>query len=339
MNNKNNRHGAYGDDKLSSYREFRAQTKKKRRRRTFQRFMLILLIAVLLGGTAFLAVRLTGLLEPSQEESSSVASGDSASQTADSSGDTQAQLPYTEGSVERTINVFDPITPDRRMYALPENGQVDLSYFDDATFVGDSITTGWHSYRTMTNLPNAHVVAEIGARPPVDGVLWRRGNTTETYDPMQAIADTVPKKVYIMFGTNTLVSQGDYVEDKLIEDYGKFIDDLGARIPGCEIYIQSILIPTAEATAEKPGLSPERINRVNDRLAVLAFEKGCHYLDLQSFLCKQGVLNWDIAQPDGIHIKPEAYNAWLDYLSKHTAYNATSTYIGGSPVPQTEEAQ
>ena len=325
---------------MSSYREFRAQTKRKRRRRNLQRCVLILLIAVLLGGTAFLAVRLTGLLEPSQTTSDSTSAEDSSTQSTGSqtqSGDGQ-QLPYAAGSVERTINVFEPITPDRRLYALPENGQVDLSYFDDATFVGDSITTGWDSYRTMTKLPNAKVVAEIGARPPVDGMLWKDPDTKQMYDPMQAIADTVPKKVYIMFGTNTLVGEGDYVEDKLIEDYGRFIDDLGTRIPGCEIYIQSILIPTAEATAEKPGLNPERINRVNDRLAVLAFEKGCHYLDLQSFLCKNGVLNWDIAQPDGIHIKPEAYDAWLDYLSKHTAYNAAATYVGGSPVPaQTTE--
>ena len=94
---------------------------------------------------------------------------------------------------------------------------------------------------------------------------------------MQAIADTVPKKVYVMFGTNMLVNQSEATEDKLISDYSAFIDDLGVRVPGCEVYIQSILIPTAAGTASRPGLNPERINRVNDRLAALAFEKGCHY--------------------------------------------------------------
>ena len=43
---------------MSSYREFRAQVRKKRRRRMLQRGLLILLIAVLLCGTAFLAVQL-----------------------------------------------------------------------------------------------------------------------------------------------------------------------------------------------------------------------------------------------------------------------------------------
>lgn len=315
---------------MSSYREFRAQIKKKRRRRTLQRCMLILLIAVLLGGTAFLTVQLTGLLEASQGENAS-----SLSQTSGESQSSAGQnLPYAPGSVGRTINVFEPMVPDRRLYALPENGQVDLSYFNDATFVGDSITTGWDVYRGVTGLPGARVVASIGARPPVDGMLWKDSNTGGTYDPMQAIVDTAPQKVYVMFGTNVLVAGGENVENKLIEDYGRFIDDLRSRIPGCEIYIQSILIPAAEGTAKKPGLSPDRINRVNDRLAVLAFEKGCHYLDLQSCLCTNGVLNADIAQPDGIHVKPEGYPLWLNYLATHTAYSAAATYLGGSPVAQ-----
>ncbi len=290
-----------------------------------QRGLLILLIAVLLCGTAFLAVQLAGLLRSPQQESETQ-SADSA-QSSSSGG-----LPYVPGSVGQTINAFAPMGADRRMYALPENGQVDLSYFNDATFVGDSITTGWDVYRSVTGLPNAHVVATIGGRPPVDGVLWKDSNTGGTYDPMQAIVATAPKKIYVMFGTNVLVSQGENIEDKFISDYGRFLDDLRSRIPGCEIYVQSILLPTAEGTAKKPGLSPDRITRVNDRLAVLAFEKDCYYLDIQSLLCRNGVLNPDIAQPDGIHIKPQAYVQWLDYLSKHTVYSATSTYLGGSPV-------
>ncbi len=328
---------------MSTYREFRAQTKKKRRRRLFQRCALLLLIAALLGGSAWLVVQLAGGIltgDSSEPADESVALPQSTAQPDSSlpSGSEVIQSGLlTDGPVEKTINTFDPITPDRRMYALPENGQVDLSYFDDATFVGDSITTGWNSYRTQTGLPNARVVAEIGAQPPVNGVLWRRGKSDETYDPMQAIADTVPKKVYLMFGTNALVPEGQNVEDKFISDYAAFIDDLGTRIPGCEIYIQSILIPTAEGTASRPGLNAERINRVNDRLAALAFEKGCHYIDLQELLCSHGVLNWDIAQPDGIHIKPEAYRAWLNYLATHTAYNASATYLV-SPYPESPTA-
>ena len=325
---------------MSTYREFRAQTKKKRRRRLFQRCAMLLLIAVLLGGSAWLIVQLAGGIGADSSEAAQNSSSLVQTDVSQPAGSEVIQSGLlTDGPIQKTINTFDPITPDRRMYALPENGKVDLSYFDDATFVGDSITTGWDVYRSQTGLPNARVVAEKSTWPPVNGALWKDPDTGEIYDPMQAIADTVPKKVYVMFGTNVLVSEGENVEDKLINDYASFIDDLGTRIPGCEIYIQSILIPTAEGTASKPGLNPERINRVNDRLAALAFEKGCHYLDLQELLCAHGVLNWDIAQPDGIHIKPEAYGAWLNYLATHTAYNTSATYlVSPYPATQTEDA-
>lgn len=72
---------------------------------------------------------------------------------------------------------------------------------------------------------------------------------------------------------------------------------------------------------------------MNDRLAALAFEKGCHYLNVQEYLCRDGVLNWDIAAKDGIHMNQDGYRAWLDYLATHTAYSAAASYVGGTPYP------
>lgn len=331
---------------MSTYREFRAEAKKKKRRRNFQRCCLILLIAVLLGGLTWFVVQVAGRIGTAASSSAAPASSQAAqSLAADVVGDdgnagaASSSSPVWQGigPIQQTINNFQIISPDRRMISLPENGRVDLSYFDDATFVGDSITTGWAVYRAADGLlPNAHVVAEISTSPPVGGVQWvhdRNKPGQYVYDPMQAIADTVPKKVYVMFGTNMLVNQSEATEDKLISDYSAFIDDLGVRVPGCEVYIQSILIPTAAGTASRPGLNPERINRVNDRLAALAFEKGCHYLNVQEYLCRDGVLNWDIAAKDGIHMNQDGYRAWLDYLATHTAYSAAASYVGGTPYP------
>ena len=328
---------------MSTYREFRAQTKKRRRRRVFQRFCLTLLIAVLLGGLAWFAVqagvRAEGEKSSSAPQTPAQPDGDAAQQE-DRAQEAQQQAaaaqPWRQmGPIRQTINTFSIIAPDRRMIQLPENGRVELSYFDDATFVGDSITTGWDVYRGVEGLlPNARVVAEISTSPPVGGVQWvHNRNPSDVYDPMQAIANTVPRKVYVMFGTNMLVNQNEGTEDKLINDFAAFIDDLGVRIPGCEIYIQSILIPTAAGTASKPGLNAERINRVNDRLAALAFERGCHFLNVQEYLCREGELNWDLAAADGIHLNTDGYRAWLEYLVTHTAYSAAASYVGGSPYP------
>ena len=336
---------------MSTYREFRAEAKKKKRLRTVQHVGLVVLMVVLLCGLGLFVASALGYKLPlpflggqsGAQQNSLPDAGESAQ--ADASAALPAATPaaatqvWSGVQVEKTINTFNPVATDRRMLSLPENGRVELSYFDDVTFVGDSITTGWSVYSASTGLPNARVVAEISTSPPVGGVQWvHNRDASQIYDPMQAIADTVPKKVYVMFGTNMLVNQSEATEDKLVNDYAAFIDDLGVRIPGCEIYIQSILIPTAEGTASKPGLNAERINRVNDRLAALAFEKGCHYLNVQEYLCHDGVLNWDIAASDGIHLNPEGYRAWLEYLVTHTAYNPTAAYVGGSPYPATPAA-
>lgn len=338
---------------MSTYREFRAEAKKKKRLRTVQHVGLVVLMVLLLCGLGLFVASALGYKLPlpflggqngGQQNSLPATSG------AAPQADAAAVLPAATSAAtkeqawrgvqtEKTINTFNPIATDRRMLSLPENGRVELSYFDDVTFVGDSITTGWSVYSASTGLPNARVVAEISTSPPVGGVQWvHNRDASQIYDPMQAIADTVPKKVYVMFGTNMLVNQSEATEDKLVNDYAAFIDDLGARIPGCEIYIQSILIPTEKGTAAKPGLNAERINRVNNRLAALAFEKGCHYLNVQEYLCRDGLLNWDIAASDGIHLNPEGYRAWLEYLATHTAYNPAAAYIGGSPYPATPAA-
>lgn len=334
---------------MSTYREFRSEAKKKKRLRTLQHVGLVVLMVLLLCGLGLFVASALGYKLPlpflGGQHNSQPAASDNTPQ-ADAAVVPPAATPaaikeqaWRGMQTEKTINTFNPIATDRRMLSLPENGRVELSYFDDVTFVGDSITTGWSVYSASTGLPNARVVAEISTSPPVSGVQWvHNRDTSQIYDPMQAIADTVPKKVYVMFGTNMLVNQSEATEDKLVNDYAAFIDDLGVRIPGCEIYIQSILIPTEKGTTAKPGLNAERINRVNNRLAALAFEKGCHYLNVQEYLCRDGVLNWDIAASDGIHLNPEGYRAWLDYLATHTAFNPAAAYVGGSPYPATPAA-
>ncbi|MEG1931508.1 MAG: GDSL-type esterase/lipase family protein [Pygmaiobacter sp.] len=233
---------------------------------------------------------------------------------------------------ERTINTFGVAGTDIRMISLPEYGRVDLSYFADAVFFGDSITTGWDLYRDASGmLPNAKVVAEISTSPPVNGVQWKHGD--RVYDPMEEVVAYAPKKIYMMFGTNTLVNQSAATEDKLVADYATVIDVLHARLPDCEIYIQSILTPSPKGEQMKPGLTRERIGRVNSRLAALSIEKDCHYLDVQSMLCHHdGYLNSDIASgKDGIHFNADGYRGWLEYLVTHTGYSPSATYVGGSP--------
>ena len=187
---------------MSTYREFRAEAKKKKRRRAFQRCCLILLIAVLLGGLTWFVVQLAGRVgtaesAPPAPSVSSQAGQSTAADAGDPALPSGTAAPGWQGigPIQQTINNFQIISPDRRMISLPENGRVDLSYFDDATFVGDSITTGWNVYRAADGLlPNARVVAEISTSPPVGGVK----NIAEIKGLIRAKAAETPKGEWIL---------------------------------------------------------------------------------------------------------------------------------------------
>lgn len=295
------------------YREYyRADAKRRRRKRGFQRFCFFALLLLLLLG---LAAVITWVIEAvgGKEDSSASLPGPGSSSAVSSS------LPDESGSASSGA---------QQGAALPEKGRVELSYFTDAAFVGDSITVGWSDYKGAAALPDTNVIAAIGVTPPVNGVQWANADGT-TYDPLQAIADAAPAKLYLMFGANKLVDQGDAAEDTLLSSYATFIDDLKTKLPQAKIYIQSILTPTAAGTEAHPGLSPERIARVNGRLQALAAEKGCYYLNLEEALCPGGVLGDAYASNDGLHLSKEGYMAWLEYLITHAAYDPANPYVGG----------
>ena len=85
---------------------------------------------------------------------------------------------------------------------------------------------------------------------------------------------------------------------------------------------QSVTPVRPEVAAKKghEGLNRDRLCRINDELAAVALEKNCYFLNLWEVLADEnGDLKAEYAQPDGYHLKPEGYTAWVDYLCSHTA--------------------
>ena len=252
------------------YRKYsRAEALRRRRRRSFQRACFFVLLLLFLMGLAAVITWIIEAIGGTGEDSQSQ------SQIGSSSSQISSSQMEDSGS---SSTVSDGVV-------LPELGRVELSYFADAAFIGDSITVGWNDYKAAAALPDTNVIASIGATPPTGGVQWKEDDGT-LYDPLERIVEANPSKLYLMFGANALVVEGDYVEDTLIESYGKFIDDLQSRLPDSVIYIQSILTPAATDESHA-GLSAERIARVNERLKALAVEKGCWYLALDESLCTE----------------------------------------------------
>ena len=220
--------------------------------------------------------------------------------------------------------------PDWRMNALRESPAVDDSYFNTATFVGDSLTQGLSLY--STGLPNAHFCAyrSIGPNAIVQKATLTRSDGTKEI-AIDALVASQPDYVYILLGTNTLVNLGN--DDNFIAYYGAMLDMFKEALPaGVTYYVQAIPAVAADVYTQKAGLENNRIRAINSRLAQLALEKGCYFLDLQEALTgPDGNQIPEYAASDGIHYNPTGYQAWVDYLRTHTVYHRRNPYLAGNP--------
>lgn len=252
----------------------------------------------------------------------------------------QSTDPAVNGAEAVTLEGFGPARQDAGAFTLtaydssvirqPRCGQVDLSYFADAAFLGDSLTVGFSDY--SINLGGALVCGYIGVGP--DSIVNRAAVKSPVRGEevaLDVLAAAQPKKLYILLGTNTLTTQG--AEEKFLAYYGQMLDLLRQTLgESCVIYVQSIPPVRPAAAAEKPGLASDTLRAVNERLAKLADEKGCVYLDLWEALADgEGNLKEVCSAPDGVHLSAgNGYGAWVTYLRNHAKYSADNAWTPGS---------
>ena len=234
------------------------------------------------------------------------------------------------GPAKQTAGAYTVKAYDASVIRQPSCGQVDLSYFADAAFLGDSLTVGFSDYQI--NLGGALICGYTGVGP--DAIVNRSAVKSPTRGQevaLDVLAAAQPKKLYILLGTNTLTTVG--AADRFLAYYGQMLDVLRQTLgEGCVIYVQSIPPVRPEAAAEKPGLASDIIRSVNEQLALLAADKGCVYLDLWETLADgEGNLKEVLAAPDGVHFSAgNGYGAWVTYLRNHAKYAADNVWTPGS---------
>lgn len=327
------------------------QPGKRTRRRKRQQWQLILLLALLLIALAFCITKVIEMFDKDpnsqggQGTSQTSTWGESSSSAPDSSSSNSSSQPASGGNYRYTFG--EEKIPDggywkipenveattqqtlvyanAKMLALPENGKVMTSYFDDATFVGDSLTQGIQQYNMF---PNSNFCAFKGISP--QGFMGLQtlpdGTTAVPMDLIQAVGSS---KIYVLLGTNAMTFMSD---EAFLTYYDQFMTELAARMPHAQIYIQSITPTTAEKGADA-HFTLERIANLNNAIAGLAYNHGFHYLDINSALSGDDgyAIPELIYASDGYHFRPEGYTVWKEYLMTHTAHLTGNQYQYGSP--------
>ena len=316
---------------MADYQEYRRHVLHRRWRRMFATFLALVMLVLLCG--VWVLWRQLYPTPPSRQEPQITLLEQA---LPDASWRT---LSYENSTALQVQTRADGSTAmDFRLASMPvtESEPVDLSYFDSAVFLGDSLTQGLQIYDT--GLPNAHYCAYRGVGPNavVNGTTCTRIDGVQEV-PLEALASYAPKSVYILLGTNVLTQDTDYTN--FLNYYSLMLDNIRALLPDADIYVQSItpVRPEVSAGAGHSGMYGARFIRVNNDLAALAVEKGCYFMDLWEVLADaNGDLKAEYAQPDGYHLLPEGYAAWVSYLRTHVAH--TEIVTPEDPTAQTADS-
>lgn len=189
---------------------------------------------------------------------------------------------------------------------------VDASYFDDAVFIGDSRTEGFMLY---TGLSNATAYTHKGLMVDTvftDPVINMGGEKTSV---MGALGKTSFSKVYIMFGIN---ETGWPYSNLFIEKYSAIIDEIKKNNSKALIYVQSILPVSQKVSFSHRYVKNTKINEYNLLIQQMAEKKGVYYINsAESVAAPDGYLPEEAAS-DGIHLKKDYCDKWLEYLKTHT---------------------
>lgn len=189
--------------------------------------------------------------------------------------------------------------------------QVSQSYFSDAVFIGDSRTTG---LQESGLLPDASYYAEVGIG--IDALLRQRfiyeAGMMLTLE--EALSRHSFGKVYLMIGINDMSSGDEYW---FVEKYKELLRIVQSTQPDALIYIQQN-IPMSYAMQDMSGsLNNERLRLRNEASGQLADNNKIFYLAAGEVYEDANGNLISYYTSDGLHIKPEYYPLWVEYLQCH----------------------
>ena len=224
---------------------------------------------------------------------------------------------------ESAVPTAEPTPAAEYNYAqpVPQSRQVDLEYFKDAVFIGDSrmedfaAFSGIAKYATFythIGMTVNHLITEV------ENKIIRfkiNGENLTLEEAFRKYSDF--SKVYIMLGYNEL---GWPYPEQFINYYVKVLNLIKSVRPDVKIYVECVIPVARQITGI--GVDPKMEN--NQNIAVfnryiqeMCEEQKVYYLNVQEALVDgEGYLP-DGAASDGIHLKKEYCLKWLEYIRSH----------------------
>jgi|GEM_PF-413848 len=199
---------------------------------------------------------------------------------------------------------------------------VEAGWFDDAVFVGDSVTLKLSYYADNGSVGNATFLCagSLGYNNAQMG-LYEEGNVHpvlngETVTVVGGLSALQPKKILVMLGMNDI---GLYGVDGAIEGMKTLTAQISQSCPNAVIYIQSVtpMLTGSQLT----DLNNRTIAEFDSKLQPICQERGYIYLDVASAVEDgSGSLIPEYCgdpQAMGLHFSDAGCEAWVSYLKTH----------------------
>ncbi len=206
-------------------------------------------------------------------------------------------------------------------YFVPYSERADASYFDDAVFIGDSVSLQLTYYNMATSCFGEATFLTSGSLS-AGNALWSLDNPKSVHPTFRgqkvSLADGVAmsgkKKVYLMLGVNEIGWTGP---EGSIDSLKAVVDTILAKSPDVMFYMQSV----TPLSYDRGSLNMKTVNEYNALLSELCRERGWYYLDVASvFRNETGYLIPEYCSDlhdMGIHFNNEACKIWAEYLYTH----------------------
>ena len=208
---------------------------------------------------------------------------------------------------------------------VPESAPVDAGWFDDAAFVGDSVSVTLANYNSSYGtLGNAKFFCSVSLSQ-TNALSYQAGNERLPEYPAgsgqhprieDGIAASGAKKVYLMLGMNCIASGVDRVSQDLVT----LVSKIQEKSPGIAVLIESVTPMTADSPRADGSLNNFTIQEFNEKMKAICQEKQWYYVNVaEAVTGDQGALKAEYSgdKAMGIHFNYDGAAAWANYLLTH----------------------
>ena len=199
---------------------------------------------------------------------------------------------------------------------------VDSSFFDDAVFIGDSISLKLSYYAASSGELGKAKFLVVGSYSVCNAIddglkLTYQGQSYQNVE--DALAATGAKKLFIMLGMND-IARGDYgYVDGAIKNWGTLVDMLRSKCPDLTIYIQSMT--PVWTGGEKGRLNNDNVDDYNAKLKNFAESHGCKFIDIAPYMKDStNGLATKFCSDSYVHLTDAGAKTWIKVLKAYTGY-------------------